>query len=134
MSTGATRQPPPGPDQVALVHTPGFWVIVRYAILFGVVLAFAALAFLTVVTFGTTNLFVTHPDDLGWFGGSPWWVAVTAGAGLLVGLLRHVLRVPEKRARHGRGHLGWRARRAVHGARSRGPSRWCHSVAERAWA
>ena len=42
-----------------------------------------------------TNLWFTLPDDLGWFGGNPWWVAVTAGAGLLVGVLRHVLRVPE---------------------------------------
>jgi H+/Cl- antiporter ClcA len=95
MSTRATGgDPPPGPDQVALVQSPGFWVIVRYAILFGVVLAFAALAFLALVTFGT-KLWFTLPDDLGWFGGSPWWVAVTAGAGLLVGLLRHVLRLPE---------------------------------------
>ena len=96
MSTRATGgDPPPGRDHVALMQSPGFWVIVRYAFLFGVVLAFAALAFLTVVTFGT-NLWFSLPDDLGWFGGSPWWVAVTAGAGLLVGVLRHVLRVPER--------------------------------------
>jgi len=95
MSTPATGgDPPPGPEQVALMRSPGFWVIVRYAILFGVVLAFAALAFLALVTFGT-KLWFTLPDDLGWFGGSPWWVAVTAGAGLIVGLLRHVLRLPE---------------------------------------
>ena len=95
MSTRASGgDPPPGPGQVALVRSPGFWVIVRYAILFGVVLAFAALAFLALVKFGT-NLWFTLPDDLGWFGGSPWWVVVTAGAGLLVGVLRHVLRVPE---------------------------------------
>ena len=47
MSTRATGgDPPPGPADVALMQSPGFWLIVRHAILFGVVLAFAALAFL----------------------------------------------------------------------------------------
>jgi H+/Cl- antiporter ClcA len=31
-----------------------------------------------------------------WFGGHWWWVAVTAGAGLVVGLLHRLLRVPEQ--------------------------------------
>ena len=91
MSTRATGEDShPGPDDVALMRSPGFWVIVRYAVLFGVVLAFAALAFLGLVKVGT-NLWFTLPDDLGWFDGSLWWVAVTAGAGLIVGVLRRVL-------------------------------------------
>ena len=63
MSTGRRRGPA---SRAGTSHdgSPGFWVIVRYAILFGVVLAFAALAFLALVTFGT-KLWFTLPDDLG---------------------------------------------------------------------
>ena len=67
----------------------------RYAALFGVVLAFAALAYLGLVK-GGTNLWFTLPKNPGWFDGSLWWVAVTAGAGVLVGLLRRVFRFPVK--------------------------------------
>ena len=44
----------------------------RFAILFGVVLAFAALAFLGLVK-GGTKLWFTLPDDPGWLDGSLWW-------------------------------------------------------------
>ena len=67
----------------------------RYAAAFGVVLAFAALAFLGVVKAGT-KLWFTLPENPGWFDGQLWWVAVTAGAGVLVGLLRHFTRLPAK--------------------------------------
>ena len=83
----------PGSDSVALTRSPGFWLIVRYAILFGVVLAFVALAFLGLVK-GGTDLWFTLPKDPGWFDGSLWWVAVTGGAGVIVGVLRRFLRVP----------------------------------------
>ena len=53
--------------------------------MFGVVLAFAGLAFLAVSQGGGLWF---DPADNGWLGGSLWWVAVTAGAGILVGLLR----------------------------------------------
>ena len=96
MSTRATGEDShPSSDDVALTRSPGFWVIVRYAILFGVVLGFVALAFLGLVE-GGTNLWFTLPEDPGWLDGSLWWVAVTAGAGLLVGVLRRFLRVPVK--------------------------------------
>ena len=68
-----------------------------YAALFGVVLAFVALAFLGLVK-GGTDLWFDLPEDPGWFNGSLWWVGVTAGAGLLVGVLRRVFRVPVKLA------------------------------------
>src|SRR5215510_9128851 len=84
-------------DFVALTRSPGFWVIVRYAALFGVVLAFAALAFLGLLK-GGTKLWFTLPNDPGWFDGSLWWVAVTTGAGVLVGVLRRVFRLPPKLA------------------------------------
>ena len=80
---------------MSLTRSPGFWVIVRYAAVFGVVLAFAALAFLALVK-GGSKLWFTLPKDPGWLDGSLWWVAVTAGAGLLVGILRRFFRVPVK--------------------------------------
>lgn len=59
--------------------------------MFGVVLAFAGLAFLAVTQGGGLWF---DPANNGWLGGSLWWVAVTAGAGILVGLLRRAFRVP----------------------------------------
>ena len=91
-TTGEDSQP--RSDDVALTRSPGFWLLVRDAVLFGVVLAFVALAFLGLVNAG--NFWFTLPEDPGWFDGSLWWVAVTAGAGLLVGVLRRVFRVPLK--------------------------------------
>ena len=84
-------------DNVPLTRSPGFWVIARDAIVFGVVLAFAALAFLGLLS-GGTDLWFTLPDNPGWLDGNLWWVAVTAGAGAIVGVLRRVLHVPAKLA------------------------------------
>ncbi len=83
------------PQVAVLTRSPGFWVIVRYAALFGVVLAFGALAFLALVK-GGTKLWFTLPKNPGWFDGNLWWVAVTAGVGVVVGALRRWLRVPLK--------------------------------------
>ena len=69
----------------------------RDAALLGVVLAFAALAFLGLLN-GGTDLWFTLPKDPGWFDGSLWWVGVTAGVGVLVGVLRRFFRVPVKLA------------------------------------
>jgi H+/Cl- antiporter ClcA len=80
---------------VPLIKSPGFWRIIGYAALFGVVLAFAALAFLGLLK-GGTKLWFTLPKDPGWFDGSLWWVLVTGAAGVLVGVLRGVLQVPAK--------------------------------------
>ena len=83
------------PDFVAWARSPGFWTIIGYAVLFGVVLAVVALAFLGLVK-GGTKLWFTLPKNPDWFSGSLWWVAVTAAAGVLVGVLRRGLRVPAK--------------------------------------
>ena len=82
-------------SEIALNRSPGFRTIVGYALVLGAVLAFVGLAFLGLVS-GGTKLWFTLPEHPGWFDGSLWWVAVTAGAGLLVGVLRRVLRVPLK--------------------------------------
>ena len=63
--------------------------------MFGVVLAFASLGFLGLVK-GGTKLWFTLPKTPGWFDGSLWWVAVTAAAGVLVGVMRRVFRLPAK--------------------------------------
>ena len=92
---GPGEGPPAGSDVVALTRSPGFWVIMRYAALFGVVLAFAGLAYLGLIK-GGTDLWFTLPKNPGWFDGSLWWVAVTVGAGVLLGVLRRTFRVPVK--------------------------------------
>ncbi len=89
------EEPLSGSDVVALTRSPGFWLLMRYAALFGVALAFAGLAFLGLVK-GGTDLWFTLPKNPGWFDGSLWWVAVTAAAGVLVGVLRGAFRLPVK--------------------------------------
>src|SRR4051812_50121925 len=64
-----------------------------YALALGVFGAFAGLVFMGVVDVGD-NWDTNSSSD--WFGGDWWWVAVTAAAGVAVGLLSRVLRVPEK--------------------------------------
>src|SRR4051794_11392655 len=90
---GSGQEPQPGPDGGALTRSPGFWPLMGYAACFGVVLAFASLAFLGLIK-GGTDLWFTLPKTPGWFDGSLWWVAVTAAAGVLVGVLRRLFRLP----------------------------------------
>jgi H+/Cl- antiporter ClcA len=87
------ESPSANPDLLPMTKSPGFWASMGYAALFGVVLGFAALAFLGLLK-GGTKLWFTLPKDPGWFDGNLWWVAVTAAAGVLVGVLRRFLRVP----------------------------------------
>ncbi len=97
MSPGSDDGAPAGTAFVALTRSPGFWLLMRYAAFFGVVLAFAALIYLGLIK-GGTDLWFTLPKNPGWMDGSLWWVAVTAGAGLSVGVLRRVFRLPAKMA------------------------------------
>jgi H+/Cl- antiporter ClcA len=64
-----------------------------YAVALGVFGGFAALVFLWVIDHGEKWNVDSNPH---WFGGHWWWVAVTAGAGLIVGVLHRLLRVPEQ--------------------------------------
>jgi len=89
------EEPGSGPGFVALDRSRGFWPIIGYVVVFGLVLAFAALAFLGLLK-GGTKLWFTLPKNPGWFSGHLWWVAVTAAAGVLVGVLRRVFRLPAK--------------------------------------
>ncbi|KAA1422596.1 chloride channel protein [Mumia zhuanghuii] len=87
--TGAEQ---PGTLPIApLARSRDFWVLIRDAVVFGVVLAFGGLVFLAIVENGD---FWGDPQSNGWWGGSWWWIAVTAGTGLIVGLIRHFLHMP----------------------------------------
>src|SRR3954447_4267181 len=77
----------------ALTATRGFWMLMVYALALGVLGAFVGLAFLGVIGVGN-NWFTS--SDFGWFGGRWWWVAVTVGAGVAVGLLQLLTRLPEQ--------------------------------------
>jgi H+/Cl- antiporter ClcA len=70
-----------------------FWVLMGYAVVLGVFGAFAGLIFVGAITFGGKWYTDSHP---GWFGGHWWWVAVAAAAGIAVGLLRRLTRLPWK--------------------------------------
>ena len=70
-----------------------FWVLMGYAVALGVFGAVAGLVFIGVISLG--GKWYTDSDP-GWFGGHWWWVAVTAAAGALVGVLRRVTRLPQE--------------------------------------
>ena len=73
-------------------QTREFWVLMGYALVLGVVGGFAGLVFMGVIGYG--NNWYVDPAP-GWFGGQWWWIAVTAGAGVVVGLLRRLTHLPE---------------------------------------
>jgi H+/Cl- antiporter ClcA len=68
-----------------------FWELTAIAVVLGVVGAVAGLVFMGVTGVGAD--WYGDPGT-GWFDGEVWWVAVAAGAGLAVGLLRHYLAMP----------------------------------------
>ncbi|MGO9457107.1 MAG: hypothetical protein ACLP62_08685 [Acidimicrobiales bacterium] len=82
-----SSQPTPPATQA-----PGFWPLMAYAAVLGVLGGFAGLVFLGLVTRGEKWNVDGNPHRLG---GHWWWVAVTAAAGLVVGVLHRLLKVPE---------------------------------------
>ena len=70
-----------------------FWHLLGYAAILGVFGAFAGLAFLGLTDFGAKWY---GDPGLGWFDGPVWWIAVATAAGLLVGILRRLFRLPAK--------------------------------------
>jgi hypothetical protein len=86
-ATPESTPPPPFPQ------TREFWVLMAYAVGLGVLGAFASLVFMGVIGFGNNWYDVSDPS---WFGGQWWWVAVTAAAGVVVGVVRRLTHLPEK--------------------------------------
>ena len=78
---------------VPVSQTREFWILMGYALVLGVVGAVAGLVFLGVTGSGNNWYDLSDPR---WFGGHWWWVAVTTGAGVVVGLLRWLMKVPAK--------------------------------------
>src|SRR5678815_2024014 len=82
----------PAPE-VPVAQQREFWALMGYAGALGVFGAFAGLVFVGVIDFGGKWY---ADSDSGWFGGHWWWVAVTAAAGVGVGLLHRLMRLPEQ--------------------------------------
>lgn len=74
-----------------MVRGRAFWSTLGYAILLGLVGVLSGLVFLGITGHGED--WYGNPG-IGWFDGPLWWVAVAAGAGLVVGLLRRVFGMP----------------------------------------
>ena len=86
-ATSGSAPAPPFPQ------TPQFWVLMAYALGLGVFGAIAALVFMGLIGFGNNWYTVSDP---GWFGGDWWWVGVAAGAGVVVGFLRRLTKLPAR--------------------------------------
>jgi hypothetical protein len=71
--TGTGDTPSSDAAFVALTKSPGFWADMRYAALFGVVLAVAALAFLGLLKGGTKLWFTLPKTRAGWTEASGGW-------------------------------------------------------------
>jgi H+/Cl- antiporter ClcA len=84
----------PGPaSSPPVTQQRDFWVLMTYAVVLGVFGAIAGLVFIGVIKVGGSWYAASRP---GWFGGHWWWIAVTAAAGVVVGLLRRLTRLPEQ--------------------------------------
>ena len=82
----------PGPAaSLPVTQKREFWVLMGYAVALGVFGAFAGLVFVGVIKFGGKWY---SDSDPGWFGGHWWWVAVAGAAGVAVGVLRRLTRLP----------------------------------------
>ncbi len=68
------------------------WRLIIFAVVLGVVGAVSGLVFLAITGLGADWY---GDPGLGWFEGQVWWLAVAIGAGVLVGILRRVLRMPD---------------------------------------
>jgi hypothetical protein len=70
-----------------------FWIMLAYAVVLGLVGVASGLVFLGITGLG--EAWYGNPG-IGWFDGPLWWVAVAAGAGLIVGLLRRRFGMPSE--------------------------------------
>ncbi len=78
-----------------------FWFRLGRAVIIGAFAGIAAFVFTQLVRIGT-ELIWPEDVDYGWLGGELWWLAIVGVAGLIVGVLRVVLHIPDDL----RGSLG----------------------------
>jgi hypothetical protein len=71
-----------------------FWNRMGRAVVVGFLGGVAALAFVRLVAFGTDLIWPEEIEYRFW-AGSWWWAAVLGATGLIVGLMRVALRVPD---------------------------------------
>jgi len=71
-----------------------FWLILGRAVIIGTLAGAATLAFVQIVRYGTEFIWGTDLD-YSIMGGKWWWIAVLTGTGLIVGILRTALKVPD---------------------------------------
>lgn len=71
-----------------------FWLRMARAVIIGAGAGVAVLAFTQLVRFGTELIW---PEDIDyrWLGGDPLWFAILGTAGLIVGVMRIALRIPD---------------------------------------
>ena len=81
-------------DQDRFARDRTFWYRMGRAVILGTLAGAAALAFTKLVAFGT-DLIWPEDIDYDWLGGSWWWVVVLGVTGLVVGVMRVVLRLPD---------------------------------------
>ncbi|GAA5090067.1 hypothetical protein GCM10025760_15070 [Microbacterium yannicii] len=88
------EQPEPSTaDDVPVAETGDFWLLLGAAALLGVFGGLFGLFFMWLLHLGQSWYAYSSP---GWMGGHWWWVALTAAAGLVIGLLRWATRLPFK--------------------------------------
>ncbi len=78
-----------------------FWFRLGRAVIIGAFAGIVAFVFTQLVRIGT-ELIWPEDVDYGWLGGELWWLAIVGVAGLIVGVLRVVLHIPDDL----RGSLG----------------------------
>lgn len=93
MAAATHDSPAPAAISKPFTQTREFWEVMIYAVILGVFGAVVSLAFLGIIGVGNNWYTDSNPD---WFGGHWWWVAITAAAGVGVGLVRLLTHLPEK--------------------------------------
>ena len=91
--SGGQESPPPTTGGPPVAQRRYFWVLIGYACVLGIFGGVFSLLFIGLLRLGQSWYAYSSP---GWMGGHWWWVAVTAAAGVVVGLLRLLTRLPEK--------------------------------------
>lgn len=78
--------------RVPVTRTREFWVLMGYAAVLGALTGLIAFVFIAAMNW-TTDLLWSETTEYGFLDGEPWWLLLMGGAGLVIGILRRLLRV-----------------------------------------